>query len=77
MSGYDYTNLPYCADCPLPDNLEDKTECALHWRPETGTKTGFPMEDGWNCPKDGLLMASNVDLERFERIVKYIRGNIK
>ena len=77
MSGYDYTNLPYCADCPFPDDLEDKTKCALYWRPETGTKTGFPTEDGWNCPKDGLLAWTKVDLERFERIVKFMRGNIK
>ena len=78
MSGYDYTNLPYCADCPYPDNLEEKTECALHWRPETGTKTGFPTEDGWNCPKDGLLLfISKEGLERFERIIKYVRKKLK
>ena len=77
MSGYDYTNLPYCADCPLPDNLEDKTECALYWRPETGTKTGSPMEDGWNCPKDSLLNATKSDLKQIERIAKYVRGNLE
>ena len=26
--------------------------CGLHWRPLSGTKTGFPTKDGINCPKD-------------------------
>lgn len=49
--------LPYCEDCPCPD--DGKSDCALHWRPQTGTKHGFPIqhEDGslWNCPKDSVV----------------------
>ena len=47
--------LPYCEDCPN----ENKSVCASYWRPQTGTKHGFPIiqEDGsiWNCPKDSFV----------------------
>lgn len=54
-------SLPYCEDCPCP--IENKSACALHWRPQTGTKHGFPIqqEDGslWNCPKDSFVKKGN------------------
>ena len=44
---------PYCDDCLMPhQNLQEKLLCGLHWRPLSGTKAGFPLENGWNCPKD-------------------------
>ena len=44
---------PYCDDCPIEFTSDDaKKLCGLHWRPQSGTKTGFPDKDGWNCPKD-------------------------
>lgn len=71
--GYDYSNLPKCLDCPMPNNVEERTECALHWRPGTGTKEGFPKEDGWECPKDSISDIAEEGVERLTRILEYIR----
>ena len=53
--------LPYCEDCPNAN--ENKNACASYWRPQTGTKHGFPViqEDGslWNCPKDSFVKNGN------------------
>lgn len=46
--------LPYCEDCFLPMTDDERCECMTHWRPQLGTKVGFPTEDGWNCPKDSF-----------------------
>ena len=44
----------YCEDCKMPfKSYRDKAECGIHWRPKSGTKYGFPLEDGTNCPRDG------------------------
>jgi hypothetical protein len=43
----------YCLDCPWPfKSYEDKMVCGWHWRPKSGTKYGFPLEDGTNCARD-------------------------
>ena len=50
--GFDYKNLKKCEGCTLFEKGDDRTNCAIYWRPGTGTKTGFPMENGWECPRD-------------------------
>ena len=59
--GFDYSNLPKCDGCPLPllwsvmsggSYEEEKTRCALYWRPKTGTKCGSPYPNGTDCPRD-------------------------
>ena len=56
--GFNYKDLPRCRGCTMPEDLRwdkngfDRYDCALYWRPGTGTKTGFPMEDGFQCPRD-------------------------
>lgn len=51
-----YSDLSYCKDCPYPfKNDKEKEQCALHWRPQTGTKVGFPTEDG-DCPKNLMFL---------------------
>ena len=53
--GFDYNNLPKCRNCPIPELIGvDKFDCAIHWRPGTGTKFGFPTKDGIECPRDSL-----------------------
>lgn len=43
----------YCEGCELPfKSYRDKAECGMHWRPKSGTKCGFPLDDGTNCPRD-------------------------
>lgn len=65
--GYDYTDLPYCRDCKLTVSQDEKFECAVYWRPQTGTKTGFPTEDGWNCPKDTFNRNTVGEILQFNR----------
>ena len=73
--GYDYTDLPYCRDCKIPMEQEERYECALHWRPQTGTKTGFPMKDGWNCPKDSFGVKELKEiLERYKRAIILLKA---
>lgn len=51
--GFDYNNLPKCEGCTFPQAVGiTRIECALHWRPGTGTKVGFPDENGLECPRD-------------------------
>ena len=50
--GFDYDKLTKCKDCEYPASKMAKQQCSLQWRPGTGTKTGFPTEDGWECPRD-------------------------
>ncbi len=52
--GFDYTDLPKCRECILFKDPKGKFECAIHWRPGTGTKAGLPKEDGWECPMDSF-----------------------
>lgn len=65
--GYDYTDFPYCRDCKLTVSQDEKIECAVYWRPQTGTKTGFPTEDGWNCPKDTFNRNTVGEILQFNR----------
>jgi len=44
----------YCLECEMPfKSLRDKYLCSIHWRPKSGTKEGWPLENGTNCPRDG------------------------
>lgn len=61
--GYDYSNLPYCRDCKLPMSKGERYGCAIYWRPQTGTKVGFPTDDGWNCPKDSFTEEQIAELK--------------
>lgn len=54
MGEYDYDNLPKCQSCPINKKREERVKCALYWRPGTGTKAGFPKDDGWECPRDSV-----------------------
>lgn len=58
--GFNYEKLPKCEGCPIFEKGDDRTRCALHWRPGTGTKAGFPKKDGWECPRDNVKN-SNTD----------------
>ena len=50
---YNYNDLPKCRGCELPELFGmEKYDCAIHWRPGTGTKTGFPDKNGNECPRD-------------------------
>ena len=69
-SAYEFENqnfeglYPYCDYCPIPfESEQEKKLCGLHWRPKTGTKAGFPMADGFNCPKDVLNKKTKNDCE--------------
>lgn len=59
--------LPYCEDCFLPMTDDERCGCMTHWRPQTGTKTGFPTEDGWNCPKDTFNRSTVAEILQFNR----------
>lgn len=49
-----YVLYPYCSSCTLTFTTDkDKYLCSMHWRPQSGTKHGFPI-DGFNCPSDAL-----------------------
>lgn len=51
---YEGGNYEHCIECKMPfKSLRDKYLCSIHWRPKSGTKEGFPLEDGFNCPRDG------------------------
>lgn len=52
----DYRNLPRCKGCPLMIKMSEyeRFDCAMYWRPGTNTKEGFPLEDGWECPRDSF-----------------------
>lgn len=54
--GFNYFRLPKCEGCTCPTDgyppKGRKYDCAMYWRPGTGTKTGFPRPDGWECPRD-------------------------
>lgn len=53
--GFDYNDLPKCRECQIPEMAGvDKYDCAIHWRPGTGTKFGFPTRDGFECPRDAF-----------------------
>lgn len=44
---------PYCDNCPIVfPSIAEENNCSLHWRPQTGTKEGFPVDGKLNCPRD-------------------------
>ena len=50
---FNYNDLPKCRNCSIPEMSGiSKFDCAIHWRPGTGTKFGFPTKDGLECPRD-------------------------
>lgn len=66
--GFDYNNLPKCRDCPVPKMFGiDKLDCAIHWRPGTGTKYGFPTKDGLECPRDSLDKFTEMTVESLNK----------
>ena len=65
---FDYNNLPKCDSCPFPAHIGiSKLECALHWRPGTGTKFGFPDADGKECPRDSFDASEVTNEDRPDR----------
>lgn len=63
MDEFDYENLPKCHGCPLMGEGDERTRCALYWRPGTGTKRGFPTEDGWECPRSDEAKLKDIPIE--------------
>lgn len=62
--GFNYNDLPKCRNCPAPEILGvDKVDCAIQWRPGTGTKYGFPTKDGLECPRDSLDELTEITVE--------------
>lgn len=61
--GFNYEKLPKCEGCPIFEKGDDRTRCALHWRPGTGTKAGFPKKDGWECPRSDTEKYKTVPIE--------------
>lgn len=66
--------LPYCENCFLPMTDDERCGCMTHWRPQTGTKVGFP-KDGWNCPKDSFGTKELKEiLERYKRAIILLKA---
>ena len=62
--GFDYNDLPKCRGCTFPQIVGmNKFDCAIHWRPGTGTKAGFPTKDGLECPRDSLDKLAEITVE--------------
>jgi len=55
----------YCLNCEMPfKSLREKYECGIHWRPKSGTKYGWPLDDGTNCPRDNFKIEWRTNAEK-------------